>query len=122
MNIGTDLQIPINTFLNKTTAILGSTGSGKTNTVAVLIEEILPHVPLTIVDPEGEYWGLKEQLEILVVGKSPHVDIEAEASQAEIIAEFSYKNSVLETLNRQFPDINTMDIMNRFFRKQQDIA
>ena len=62
-----ELQFQTQDLVGRSIAMLGITGSGKTNTAAVLIEELLSNgLPLTIVDIEGEYWGLKEKFEVLV--------------------------------------------------------
>ncbi|MEW6276081.1 MAG: DUF87 domain-containing protein [Bacillota bacterium] len=76
INIGQDLVLPLDNLLGKCIAILGIRGSGKTNTSAVLIEELLAGgMPIVVVDIEGEYWGLKERFEVIVVGKSARADI-----------------------------------------------
>ena len=90
ISISPEVELSVKDILGKFIAILGIRGSGKTNTAAVLLEELLKYnVPLTIVDVDGEYWGLKEEYEILVVGKSENVDIEIEVEHSEKIAEFS---------------------------------
>ncbi len=56
MDIDTEgmLHLDIASFVGKSTALLGITGSGKTNTAAVLIEELLSNgLPLTIVEEES---------------------------------------------------------------------
>jgi len=76
LEISEDLQLGLDEIIGKFIAILGIRGSGKTNTAAVILEELLEYnFPLTIVDVDGEYWGLKEEYEILVVGKSENVDV-----------------------------------------------
>lgn len=51
MDIASGVQLDINAFIGKSVALLGITGSGKTNTAAVLIEELLGQgLPMTIVD------------------------------------------------------------------------
>ena len=70
-------------------------GSGKSNTSAVLCEELLKHrVPLAIADIDGEYWGLKEKFEILVVGKGDNIDIEVDPEDADKIAEISLEKDI----------------------------
>jgi hypothetical protein len=70
-------------------------GSGKTNTAAVLIEELLSNgFPLTIVDIEGEYWGLKERFEILVAGRSEHAELTIGPENAGKLAEISLKKGI----------------------------
>lgn len=50
--------------------VLGMTGSGKTNTVYRIIEQILRASGLvTIIDPEGDYRYLKSEFPILIAGK-----------------------------------------------------
>jgi hypothetical protein len=95
LSIDDQLQLLSSDFIGKSCAVLGSTGTGKTNTVAVLVEELLASgIPMTIVDPEGEYWGLREKYEVLVVGKSDNVDLEIGVEQAAAIAEYSIMHNV----------------------------
>jgi Predicted ATPase len=89
------IELQTQTLIGKSIAVLGITGSGKTNTAAVLIEELLSNgLPLTIVDIEGEYWGLKERFEILVVGRSEHAELRVGPEHAEKLAEFSLKRGI----------------------------
>src|SRR5713101_1654609 len=90
-----ELQLQTQTFIGRSVAVLGITGSGKTNTAAVLIEELLSNgLPLTIVDIEGEYWGLKERFEILVAGRSQHAELEVGPENAGRLAEISVQRSI----------------------------
>ncbi len=66
-----DVERALQFEIDENIAILGITQSGKTNTAMVVIEELLSsYVPLTIVDIEGEYRGLKERFPILVAGRT----------------------------------------------------
>ncbi len=50
-----------NRLLSHHIAILGSTGSGKSYTVGVIVEELLERkIPVLIIDPHGEYHGLAQ--------------------------------------------------------------
>lgn len=105
-------------LVGKSIAVLGSTGTGKTNTVAVLIEQLIAYYPFTIVDPESEYWGLREQFEFLVVGSSPNVDIEVGVDQAEQIAQFAFEqqmNIILDMLD--FTDTDRNEFVLRYFEE-----
>jgi len=60
---GTDIPVTVdrNRLIQKHCSILAMTGSGKSYTAAVIIEEMLEKgVPLLIIDPHGEYATLKE--------------------------------------------------------------
>lgn len=88
-------QLALASMVGESVALLGIKGSGKTNTAAVLIEELLlNNFPMTIVDIEGEYWGLKEKFDILVVGRSSHVDVEMGAAQAAELARISFSRGI----------------------------
>ena len=95
LNISKDVELRIEDVLGKCVGILGIRGSGKSNTSAVICEELLKHrVPLAIADIDGEYWGLKEKFEILVVGKGDNIDIEVDPEDADKIAEISLKRDI----------------------------
>src|SRR5260370_25967306 len=83
-----ELQIQPQTLVGRSIAVLGITGSGKTNTAAVLIEELLSSgLPLTVVGIEGEDLGLKEQFEVLVAGRSQHTELEVGPNNAAQLAQ-----------------------------------
>ena len=101
----TDLnKLKLEDILGNMVLVLGMTGSGKSNTVAVLIEELLMHnIPMVIVDPAGEYYGLKEKFTIWEIGrdKDPNRQIDAEISPtgAYHAATTAYKNAASTILN-----------------------
>ncbi len=95
LNLGPDLSIPLEEVIGQCVAILGIRGSGKSNTAGVIFEELLSaHYPLAIVDIDGEYFGLKEKYEVLVVGAGDNVDIELDADSAPGVAELSLREGV----------------------------
>jgi len=56
-----NIYLDINKLLTKHIAILAKSGSGKSYTLAVLLEELLDKkIPIVIIDPHGEYSSLKE--------------------------------------------------------------
>ncbi len=60
---GTDLKVMVdrNKLVQKHCSILAMTGSGKSYTAAVIMEEMLEkEIPLLIIDPHGEYASLKQ--------------------------------------------------------------
>jgi DNA helicase HerA-like ATPase len=72
---GTDLPVMIdrNKLVQKHCSILAMTGSGKSYTAAVIMEEMMEKdVPLLIIDPHGEYASLKQandDVDIAVLAK-----------------------------------------------------
>ncbi len=101
------LALTAQSFNGQRVAILGTSGMGKTNTLALILEKVLPFMPNVIFDQHDEYWGLCEQYEILRVGKSENAQIKAGAAQAAQIAEISHSKrlSVLvEMLDMTFQE------------------
>src|SRR5918911_1343895 len=92
---GSDLSLETEAFEGRSVAVLGISGSGKTNTAAVLIEELLTHgLPMTIVDIEGEYYGLKQQYNLLIAGRSEHAELEIGPDNAAQLAERSVQRGI----------------------------
>ena len=61
LNISQDLTLGLEDIIGQCVAILGIRGSGKSNTAGVIFEELLRNnYPLSIIDIDGEYFGLKE--------------------------------------------------------------
>ncbi|MFC2083197.1 ATP-binding protein [Candidatus Bipolaricaulota bacterium] len=95
LSISRDLNINLEDLIGQCIAILGIRGSGKSNTAGVIFEELLQNnYPLSIVDIEGEYFGLKEKYEVLVVGTGEGVEIEIDAHCAGEIAQVSMEQNV----------------------------
>lgn len=119
IDIGHQIHMPISAVIGESIAVLGIKGSGKTNTAAVLIEELLAKgLPMAIVDIEGEYWGLRERFDILVAGKSPHVDLEVSPDQAGQLAEFSLLQNVPVILDvSEFEEDQTHSFLLAFFER-----
>jgi phage shock protein A len=70
--------------------ITGKSGSGKSNTASVVVEELLDRDhPVMIVDTDGEYWGLKEQYELLHVGAGDDCDFRVGPEHGEKLAELA---------------------------------
>ncbi|MFP4507960.1 MAG: ATP-binding protein [Candidatus Acetothermia bacterium] len=95
LHISDDLDFKLDEIIGKCIGILGIRGSGKSNTAGVIFEELLKHnYPLTVVDIDGEYFGLKEEYELLVIGEGKNVDITIEPEDAPQVAEISLKESI----------------------------
>lgn len=120
LNIDTNGQIEIASedLIGVSAAILGITGSGKSNTASVLVEELLASgFPMTIVDIEGEYWGLKERFEILVAGRGEHADLEVGLDHAATLAELSARRRIPVILDMsEFSQDEMFDFLLPYFK------
>lgn len=118
------LQLTVTDFLGESVAVLGIKGSGKSNTSAVIAEELSKaSVPMAVVDIAGEYWGLKEKFNFIVVGKSPNVDLEASPEQGASIAEFSLRNGMSVILDISgFRKEQRFQFLEGFFEKLWEVA
>lgn len=84
-----------------------------TNSSAVILEELLSNnLPMTVVDIEGEYWGLKERHDLVIIGKSANVDLEVDASNAAHFATYSVEQGISMILD--LADYDTLEDMHDF--------
>jgi len=75
--------------------ITGKSGSGKSNTASVVIENLLDNgFPVMIVDTDGEYYGLKEEYEKLHAGADDECDIVVSPEHAEKLANLALEQNV----------------------------
>lgn len=92
---GTDVSLPVVEILTGRGFVTGKSGSGKSNTASVVIENLLDsQFPVLIVDTDGEYYGLKEQYEILHAGADDECDIQVSPEHAEKIANLALEQNV----------------------------
>lgn len=90
-----DIELELAKILTGRGFITGKSGSGKSNTAGKICEEILDEgYPLLVIDTEGEYYGLKEQYELLHVGADEECDLQVGAEHAEKIAELALEQNV----------------------------
>lgn len=69
-------EVDPNVLATGRTCVIGASGSGKSYAVGVICEELCKNqVPFAIVDTEGEYSGLKEKFDVLVVGDDDGADL-----------------------------------------------
>lgn len=95
LNLGPELIVSLEEVVGQCVAILGIRGSGKSNTAGVIFEELLAaHYPMSLVDIDGEYFGLKEKYEVLVVGGGDHADVELSMATVGEVANLSLHEGV----------------------------
>ncbi|WP_136718496.1 ATP-binding protein [Halorientalis salina] len=87
--------LPVVDLLTGRGFITGKSGSGKSVTASVIAEELLDHdLSFLIVDTDGEYYGLKEQYEVLHVGADTTCDVQVGAEHAPLLAELALEDDV----------------------------
>jgi hypothetical protein len=75
--------------------LTGKSGSGKSNSASVIAEELLDRdLPLMLVDTDGEYYGLKEEYEILHVGRTADCDAKVGPEHADRLARLALEEHV----------------------------
>jgi cell division protein FtsB len=90
-----NVTLPIVEVLTGRAFLTGKSGAGKSNSASVIAEELLDRgFPLLIVDTDGEYWGLKEEYEILHVGADEECDLQVGAEHAGKLAELALEQNV----------------------------
>jgi uncharacterized coiled-coil protein SlyX len=121
---GSDLSLETEAFVGRSVAVLGITGSGKTNTAAVLIEELLTQgLPMTIIDIEGEYWGLKQSYDLLIAGRSEHAELEIGPDNAAQLAKISVQHGISVILDlSDYTQDEQYDFLVAYFQSLWDVA
>ena len=92
---GASVELPVVDILTGRGFITGKSGSGKSNTASVIVENLLAKsFPVLIVDTDGEYYGLKEQFELLHAGADEECDIVVSPEHADKIAGLALEENV----------------------------
>jgi hypothetical protein len=92
---GTDVSLPVVELLTGRGFVTGKSGSGKSNSASVIAEKLLDNgFGLLIVDIDGEYYGLKEEYEILHAGGDDECDIQVTPDHAEKLATLALEQNV----------------------------
>ena len=92
---GASVDLPVVEVLTGRGFVTGKSGSGKSNTASVVIEELLDcGYPVMIVDTDGEYYGLKEEYELLHAGADEECDIQVSPEHAEKLATLALEENV----------------------------
>ena len=92
---GAAVELPVIDVLAGRGFITGKSGSGKSNTASVVAEQLLEAgYGLLIVDVDGEYYGLKEEYELLHAGADEECDIRVSPEHAEKLATLALAENV----------------------------
>ena len=89
------VSLPVVELLTGRGFVTGKSGSGKSNSASVIAEKLLDNgFGLLIVDIDGEYYGLKEEYEILHAGADEGCDIQVTTDHAEKLATLALEQNV----------------------------
>ncbi len=92
---GEPVDLPIAETLTGRASLTGKSGSGKSNSASVVIEELLERgYPVLVVDTDGEYFGLKEEYELLHAGADEECDIQVGPEHAGKLADLALEQNV----------------------------
>src|SRR5438128_1179454 len=100
LRIACDLELPVDA-VTETIAILAKRRSGKSYTARKLVEQLLDaHLQVVIVDPKGDWWGLRSSADgsrpgypILIAG-GEHADVPLDPDAGEALAGFVIEQRV----------------------------
>ncbi|NHN58959.1 MULTISPECIES: ATP-binding protein [Halorussus] len=92
---GDPVELPVVEVLTGRAFVTGKSGSGKSNTMSVIAEKLLDGgYPVMLVDTDGEYYGLKEEYELLHAGADEECDIQVNPEHAERLASLALEDNV----------------------------
>jgi len=92
---GNPVELPVVELMTGRGFVTGKSGGGKSNTASVVIEKLLDRgLPVMIIDIDGEYYGLKEEYEILHVGADEECDLVVNEEHAGKLAELALEQNV----------------------------
>jgi hypothetical protein len=95
ITVGEGVSLPVMDVLAGRGFVTGKSGSGKSNTASVLLEELLDlGLPVAVVDTDGEYYGLKEEYEVLHVGADDRCDLQVGPGHADRLASLALEAGV----------------------------
>lgn len=88
VDIAGEITLPLADIVTGRGFMTGKSGSGKSNSMGVVVEELLDRgIPVCIIDTEGEYIGLKDQYTILHAGAHESCDVTVSPRDASAIAD-----------------------------------
>ena len=124
---GEPYTLPVEELLTGRLFATGKSGAGKSNTGSVIAEALLERGhPVLVVDVDGEYWGLKEEYELLHVGATDECDLQVGAEHAGKLAELALEQRVpiiLDVSGYVDPDESDAlirDTAHELFAREQD--
>lgn len=74
------VKLDLDSLIDSRAIIQASSGGGKSWLLRVLAEQIMPHVPVIILDREGEFATLREKFDLVIVGGNGEVPADVKSA------------------------------------------
>jgi hypothetical protein len=120
--------LPVKELLTGRGFITGKSGSGKSNTAGVVVEELLERgYSLLVVDIEGEYHALAERYEVLHVGASEECDERVSPVDAPMVVDVALEEAtpvvldVSEYVDRDAADELVRAVVEELYRREKTV-
>ena len=120
--------LPVKELLTGRGFITGKSGSGKSNTAGVVVEELLERgYSLLVVDIEGEYYALAERYEILHVGAGADCDEQVTPADAPMVVDIALEEAtpvvldVSEFVDRDAADELVHAVVEELYRREKTV-
>jgi predicted transcriptional regulator len=131
LRVSDDLALPIDAVTQRI-SILGRTGSGKSYSAGVLVEEVLKaHQQVAILDPKGDWWGLRasadgktEGLPITIMG-GEHGDVPLEPTAGALVADVIVSEGISVVIDMSLFESKAAEVrfaeafLDRLYRKNR---
>ncbi|MFB6191695.1 MAG: ATP-binding protein [Haloarculaceae archaeon] len=89
------VTLPVEKVLTGRAFLTGKSGVGKSNSISVVVEELLDRgVPLLVVDTDGEYVGLKDAYNVLHAGAQADADVQVTPADGGSLARVALTRNV----------------------------
>lgn len=128
VDIAEETALPLADIVTGRGFLTGKSGSGKSNSMGVVVEELLDRgIPVCIIDTEGEYTGLKDQYTVLHAGAHESCDVTVTPTDAMTIADTLLERHIPVILDTsEFLDSEVMnelvaDVVRQIFERQKTL-
>ena len=120
--------LPVQELLTGRGFITGKSGSGKSNTAGVIVEELLERgYSLLVVDVEGEYHALAERYEVFHAGATDDCDAQVGPADAPMVVDIALEETVpvvldvSEFVDREAADELVRTVVEELYRREKTV-
>jgi hypothetical protein len=116
LRLADNLQVDLYKAAGQRVGIIGKSGSGKTNSQVVFVEEwVGAGLPATILDPMAQFVDLPAILPVILAGRGDTAHIEINVKNAAALARLSVEHRVSVILDMSlYSDDEAMDVLEQY--------